>query len=121
MTEGSIAHQAGLEYGDQLLEVRAAHCRQVTNVTPFFSTRQRRTQIYGGVPKDAPVLSFHLLQAFSSITVTAAACAVTAVVLLILLLLQQLLQPEMRVTRVQVTSRFQVLTFKSKASPNLLW
>lgn len=37
VTEGSIAHQAGLEYGDQLLEVRAADRRQVTNWT-FVST-----------------------------------------------------------------------------------
>lgn len=35
VTEGSIAHQAGLEYGDQLLEVRGVDCRQVANGTPL--------------------------------------------------------------------------------------
>lgn len=88
VTEGSIAHQAGLEYGDQLLEVCAVLCCQATNGTPL--------SVHGSATLNSVVVSqktnaiISTFASFSSIAVTAAVCAVPALLHLTLLLLQPL-------------------------------
>lgn len=117
VTEGSIAHQAGLEYGDQLLEVRAVHCCQVRNGTPLsvHDSAAHKSMVASQKTHTKIRALISTVASFSSITLAAAARAATALLLLILLLLQQLLQPVVGLSHTCASYK-QVSSFNSQVS-----